>query len=52
MKPKVFSDGTIRYDQLGLSSICEPQSLNEALGDEKWKKAMDEEFTTRMKNKT
>jgi hypothetical protein len=52
VKPKMFSDGTIRYDRLGLSSIREPQSIHEALEDKKWKQAMDEEFTALMKNKT
>uniref|UniRef100_A0A8R7Q408 Reverse transcriptase Ty1/copia-type domain-containing protein n=1 Tax=Triticum urartu TaxID=4572 RepID=A0A8R7Q408_TRIUA len=30
----------------------EPTKLDDALGDQKWKKAMDEEYTTLMKNKT
>jgi hypothetical protein len=41
-KPKVYTDGTIRYNFY--VSICEPASLQEALGDENWRKAMDSEF--------
>jgi hypothetical protein len=52
VKPKVFSYGTIRYDRLGLGVVHEPLSLHEALEDKRWKQAMDEEFTTLMKNKT
>jgi hypothetical protein len=37
VKPKVFTDGTIIYDRLGLISTCELQTLHEALGDERWK---------------
>jgi hypothetical protein len=48
----VFSDGTVRYDRLGLCGVCEPPTLNEALGDANWKKAMDEEFSALMKNQT
>jgi hypothetical protein len=32
--------------------IREPKTLHEALHDEHWKGAMDEEFSTLMKNKT
>jgi hypothetical protein len=52
VKPRVFSDGTVRYDRLDLCSVRELQTLNKALGDENWKKAMDEEFLALMKNKT
>ena len=38
VKPKKFTDGTIRYGNL--CSTGEPQSLQEALGDSNWKKAM------------
>jgi hypothetical protein len=34
------------------SSTGEPDSLAEALGDEKWRHAMNEEHTTLMQNKT
>jgi hypothetical protein len=38
-KPKVYIDGTIRYDLL--TSSGEPNYLDEALGDPRWKSAMD-----------
>ena len=37
--PKIRIDGTIRYGMLCISG--EPTTLNDALGDPKWKKAMD-----------
>ena len=33
-------------------STGEPHTLEEALGDEKWKNAMNEEYKTLKKNKT
>jgi hypothetical protein len=49
-EPKQFTDGTIRYGNL--CSTGEPQSLQEALGDPNWKKAMEEEYATLLKNGT
>jgi len=49
-KPKVYTDGTIRYGFF--TSSGEPQNINEALGDKNWKNAMDLEYSTLMKNKT
>jgi hypothetical protein len=49
-KSKVYTDGTIRYGCF--TSTGEPQELKEALGDEKWKAAMDEEYSALLKNKT
>lgn len=57
-KPLVPSDGTVRYDfffRIKYGSFCstgEPQSVQEALGDSRWRKAMDEEYLALMKNKT
>jgi hypothetical protein len=49
-KPKVYTDGTVRY---GLyTSSGEPQNHNEALQDDKWKKAMDDEFGALQRNDT
>jgi hypothetical protein len=49
-KPKVYSDGTVRYGNL---TICEePSSLNAALADPNWKQAMDSEFSALMRNNT
>jgi hypothetical protein len=50
VKPKQFTDGTFRYGHL--CSTGEPQSVQEALGDPKWKKAMEEEYAALLKNGT
>jgi hypothetical protein len=49
-KPKVYTDGTIQYGFF--TSSGEPQNINEALGDENWKNAIDVEYSALMKNKT
>jgi hypothetical protein len=49
-KPKLYTDGTVRYELL--TSSGEPQNHNEALQDDKWKKAMDDEFGALQKNRT
>jgi hypothetical protein len=49
-KPKVYSDGTIRYAFSATSS--EPHSLEEALYTPSWKVAMNEEYTALLCNKT
>ena len=48
--PKVRTDGTIPYGMLCISG--EPTRLSDALGDPKWKRAMDEEYDALMNNKT
>jgi hypothetical protein len=52
VKPTVFTNGTVRYDHLGMLMTCEPKNLHEALSDSNWKGAMDEEFSALIKNKT
>jgi len=49
-QPKIRTDGTIRYGCF--TSTGEPQNLEEALNDEKWKAAMDNEYHALMENKT
>jgi hypothetical protein len=49
-KPKLYTDGTVRYGLL--TSSGEPQNHNEALRDDKWKKAMNDEFGALQKNRT
>ncbi|WVZ86147.1 hypothetical protein U9M48_032980 [Paspalum notatum var. saurae] len=49
-KPKVYTDGTVKYACLADSG--EPSTLQEALNDKRWKNAMDEEYNALMKNKT
>ena len=48
--PKVRTDGTIRYGMLCITG--EPARLEDALGDPRWKNAMDEEYSALMRNKT
>jgi histone deacetylase 1/2 len=50
VKPKKFTDGTIRYGNL--CSTGEPQSVQEALGDPNWKRAMEDEYAALLKNDT
>ena len=50
-KPKLYTDGTIRYGHLAVTSE-EPQSLEHALSDKNWRDAMDAEFLALQKNKT
>jgi hypothetical protein len=52
VKKKVFNDGTVRYDRLGLMSTCESKNIHEALDSSEWKNAMDAEFLALKKNKT
>jgi hypothetical protein len=42
-KPRTYTDGTIRYGLF--SSTGEPDNLTEALGDDRWRQAMNEEHT-------
>jgi hypothetical protein len=42
-KPKIFSDGTVRYGNL--ATIEEPENLAAALADSNWKGAMESEFS-------
>jgi hypothetical protein len=42
-KPKVYTDGSIRYGNLITSK--EPCNLSTALADPKWKEAMESEFS-------
>jgi hypothetical protein len=49
-KPRTYTDGTIRYGMF--TSTGEPDNLAEALGDDRWRQAMNKEHTTLMQNKT
>jgi hypothetical protein len=49
-KPKVYTDGIVRYGFFSASG--EPQHYQEALGDQQWKEAMDNEFGALLKNQT
>jgi hypothetical protein len=49
-KPKVYTDGTICYGLLNSSG--EPNHIDEALDDSRWKSAMDQEYNALPKNNT
>lgn len=49
-KPKVYTNGTVHY--ANFNSTGEPTSLDEALSDPNWKKAMQEEIKALHKNNT
>jgi hypothetical protein len=49
-KPKIYKDGTIRYAML--TSTGEPRNISEALDDNEWNHAMQEEYDALIKNKT
>lgn len=51
-KPKTYSDGTVRWCMLGSAATSEPLSVEEALTDERWVAAMDNEHSALIKNKT
>jgi hypothetical protein len=48
--PKVYTDGTIRYGML--TSTGEPRTLPEALKNDSWRQAMQDEYNALMENKT
>jgi hypothetical protein len=49
-KPKKYTDGTIRYGNLAISST--PLNVQEALSVPHWKQAMHDEFTALLQNST
>jgi hypothetical protein len=50
LKPKTYTDGTVRY---GLScTVDEPENLEKALANSNWKNAMDDEYRALMENKS
>jgi hypothetical protein len=49
-KLKMYTDGTIRY--ACLASSPELESVAAAMSDDKWQKAMDEEYKALIQNKT
>jgi hypothetical protein len=51
-KPKIYSDGTVRWCMLGTTAAGEPSSVAEALNDERWVSVMNNEHTTLLKNRT
>lgn len=49
-KPRLDVDGTVKYSLA--CSTGEPADVQEALGNSRWKQAMDEEYNALVKNKT
>jgi hypothetical protein len=49
-KPKTYTDGMVRYGLLTENS--EPSSLDAALENKNWRRAMDQEYDALLKNKT
>jgi histone deacetylase 1/2 len=51
-KPKVYSDGMVRWGMSGIVGVEEPSTVEEALGDERWVTTMDNEHSALVRNKT
>jgi hypothetical protein len=49
-KPKVYTDGTVRYGFL--STTSEPGDISSALSDPNWKAAMESEYSALIRNNT
>lgn len=52
VKPKVYTDGTVRWGMLGAIVPDEPRTVEEVFQDKRWVAAMDSEYEALMKNKT
>jgi hypothetical protein len=52
VKPKQYTDGTIRWCLLSTIDAAEPATVKAALGDSRWVAAMDNEYTALLKNQT
>jgi hypothetical protein len=52
VKPKQYTDGTVRWGMTVATSSEEPASVNEALKDKRWINAMDVEYQALVRNKT
>jgi hypothetical protein len=50
VKTKKYTDGTVRYGNF--CSTGEPENLEEALGDSRWKEAMQDEINALIRNQT
>lgn len=51
-KPKIHTDGTVRWCMVGTSAAEEPTTVVEAFGDERWVAAMNNESGALVRNKT
>jgi histone deacetylase 1/2 len=53
-KPKIHTDGTVRWGMAGVvgADMEEPSTVQEALSDQRWASAMNNEYSALMSNKT
>jgi histone deacetylase 1/2 len=51
-KPKTYIDGTVRWCMHASTSADEPATLADALGNQKWRDAMDSEYQALLWNRT
>jgi hypothetical protein len=51
-KPKIYTDGTVRWGMSASVAAQEPTSVDQALADDRWVAAMDLEFQALLKNQT
>jgi hypothetical protein len=51
-KPKIYTDGTVRWGMMSTIVPDEPTTIDEASGDSKWVTAMDHEHSALLRNKT
>jgi len=51
-KPKIYTDGTVRWCNQVVINPEEPVSIVEAMNDPKWAAAMDSEHQALLRNKT
>lgn len=52
VKPRILTDGTIRYDPNRRAFFTAPSSYKVALADDKWREAMQSEFSALQHNDT
>jgi hypothetical protein len=51
-RPKIYTDGTVRWGMTTTTMTEEPATVEEALGDPKWVTAMDSEYKALIHYKT
>lgn len=52
VKPKLYTDGTVRWGNLATTSTEELSTVAAALGDKNWVSAMDSEYQALVRNRT
>jgi histone deacetylase 1/2 len=51
-KPKIYTDGTVRWSMFSHYCVEEPATVEQALGDSKWVMAMNNEYEALLRNRT